>query len=432
MEYPSAGRAWYAIVIFYLAYTLAFLDRQILAFLVGPIRADFHVTDFQFSLIQGLAFVIFYSVLGIPIARLADVRNRRNIIALGVGLWSVMTAVCGLAGGYWQLFLARLGVGVGEASLSPAVISVIADTFPAHRRALPISLYSAGVHGGAGTASIFGGLIVTYALSRGWHGLPFVGDLRGWQVAFMLVGLPGVLVVLLTLTVREPARRWQTAPRKSAFRDVFIYLGLHGRVYATLMVGAALAALASYGAFGWVPALFARRFGWSAARIGLDFGLITIVIGTGGLLLGGAIASRMARNGRAAPYSKVMIVSMAAAILPSAALVLIRDPYWTLGCLALMVGFMSTPIGLVQAALQAITPNQLRAQVIAVYLLTVTLIGTAIGPAAVAALTVYYYHDDAAVGASIAVVTTAASLLSVLVLLLGVGAYARKVERPDV
>jgi len=133
--YPSALHAWYAVVVFFLAYTLAFIDRVIIAFLVGPIRADFEISDFQFSLISGLAFAVFYATLGIPIARLADTTNRRNIIAVGIGLWSLMTAMCGLAANYWQLFLARLGVGVGEAALSPAAISMIADYFPKEKRA---------------------------------------------------------------------------------------------------------------------------------------------------------------------------------------------------------------------------------------------------------------------------------------------------------
>jgi MFS family permease len=429
VAYPSRAQAWYAVIVFYVAYTLAFVDRQIMAFLVGPIRADFRITDFQFSLIHGLAFVVFYSTLGIPIARLADRRNRRNIIAAGVALWSVMTSLCGLAGSYWHLFAARLGVGVGEAALSPSAISIIADSFPKERRALPISLYSAGVHGGAGLASIFGGFVVTFALSGGTQSLPLIGALKPWQAALMLVGVPGLFVALLLLTVREPARKErQGAASAVTLHELYSYLSANARVYFTLMVGAAFAALASYGAFGWVPAMYSRRFGWSAAQIGFSFGLITVVCGTGGLVLSGAIAGRMMSAGHRAAYTKLMIVSMAGAIPSAALLVAVNDPYWTLGCLALLVFFMSAPIGLVQTALQAITPNEMRAQVIAVYLLAVTLIGTAVGPSAVALMTDHYYRNDAAVGSSIAVVATIAAALSVLLFSLGVRAYERKME----
>ncbi|HLA45522.1 MAG TPA: MFS transporter, partial [Aggregatilineales bacterium] len=160
--YPPASRAWFVVAVMYLAYMLAFIDRQIIAFLVGPIREDLQISDFQFSLIHGLAFVIFYATLGIPIGILADTYNRKKIITIGISLWSLMTALCGLAGNYWQLFLTRLGVGVGEATLSPSAVSILADYFPPHKRSIAINLYSAGVHGGIGVANIFGGMIVGF------------------------------------------------------------------------------------------------------------------------------------------------------------------------------------------------------------------------------------------------------------------------------
>ena len=429
--FPPAARGWYAVAVFYSAYTLAFVDRQIMTFLVGPIRADFQLTDFEFSLLQGLGFVIFYSLLGIPIARLADVHNRRNIIAAGIALWSVMTALCGLAGSFRQLFLARLGVGVGESALSPAAISIIADAFPPEKRALPISVYSAGVHGGAGLANIGGGLVVGYAMAGGGRGIPLLSDLRPWQMALMLVGLPGLLVSVWSLTVREPARRERDTAGHPSFGEVLRYLGAHRVLYGSLMVGAALAALANYGAFSWVPALFTRRFGWSPRQIGLTFGPVTLVCGTAGLLAAGAVASKMAAAGRTAPYTRIMGVSMAAGTIPAALLVAVDDPYWTLVCLGMMVFFMSTPIGLAQTALQAVSPNQMRAQVIALYLLTTALIGNACGPSAVAAMTDYYYRNDAAVGSSIAVVSALAAMASAVIILLGASAYERKTQSPE-
>ena len=427
-KYPSAASAWYGVVLFWLAYTLAFVDRQIMGFLVAPIRAEFHLSDFQFSLLHGLAFVLFYSVLGVPIARLADSHNRRNIIALGIGLWSLMTALCGLAGSFTQLFLARLGVGVGEATLSPSAVSIIADSFPRERRAMPISLYSCGVHTGAGLASIFGGLVVSFAMAGGGGNLPLIGDLKPWQMALVLVSLPGVFIALVTLTVREPARRERQAVADLKFGAVLEYLGRHRVLYGTLMVGTGFAALASYGTFGWVPALYQRHFGWTAAHIGLVFGAVTVASGVGGLVSSAALASRLAARGHKAPYTWIMLVSVALAVVPAALLVAVADPWWTMVCLALLVFLLSTPIGLVQAALQAITPNQMRAQVIAVYLLISALVGSACGPSSVAAVTDFWFHDDKALGASIAIVATVASVLSALILSAGIRAYAHKVE----
>ncbi|HLB31642.1 MAG TPA: MFS transporter [Gammaproteobacteria bacterium] len=430
--YPHPAYAWYAIGIFYLAYTLAFIDRIIISFLVTPIRADFQITDFQFSLISGLAFAIFYATLGIPIARLADTRNRRNIIAVGVGIWSVMTAICGLTSNYWQLFLARLGVGVGEATLSPSAISMISDYFPKDKRALPINVYSAGVQGGAGLANIFGGLIVGYAMAGGVHDIAFLGGLKAWQIAFIAVGLPGLLISFLVLTVKEPVRQEIRQSQQGAtFGQTLSYLYKHKVVYATLMVGAALSSMASYGTFNWVPVLFERVYDWGPARIGTIFGLITLTVGTGGLVASGFIVNAMLRAGRSAPYTWLMIIAIACVIPPAALLVAVDNPYWTLGCLALMIMCLSAPIGLVQAALAGITPNEMRAQVIAIYLLVVTIFGLSSGPSAVAAVTDFYFHDDTAVGKSISIVAVSACVLGVIVLYRGIDAYLIKVNQKD-
>lgn len=418
--YPSAARAWYAVALFYVACALSFLDRTILSFLVGPIRAEFQISDFEFSLIHGLAFVIFYSTLGIPIARLADRYNRRNIIIAGIVVWSVMTVACGLADSYWALFAARVGLGVGEAALSPAAVSLIADLFPKHRRALPISVFASGIHGGSAIAKIFGGLAVGYAMSQAVMQLPLFGELAAWQMAFIVVGLPGFVLALLLLTVREPARREQSASRQHpSFRDCLRYLGAHRAAYGSLMIGAGLSSMAASGTFAWVPALYERRYGWGAAYIGALFGIIVLVMGTGGLALGAWISGKRVQRGHPAPYASVMVVTMTAAILPAALLVAVHDPWWTLGCLALVVMCLSTPVGLAQAAIQAMTPNELRAQMIAIYLLIVALFGAAIGSASVALITDYVFRDDSAIGASIALVAASGSALSALVFIGG-------------
>src|SRR3989304_5722843 len=297
--YPHPAYAWYAIGIFYLAYTLAFIDRIIISFLVTPIRADFNIPDFQFSLVSGLAFAIFYAPLGIPIARLADTRNRRNIITVGITIWSLMTAICGLTSNYWQLFLARLGVGVGEATLSPAAISMISDYFPKERRRRP-------------PRHIFA------------------------------PGLRGFLIAVLMVTVKDPPRHGiRQDQAKVCFAETLAYLNCHKAVYFTLMVGAALSSMASYGTFNWVPALFERVYDWGPAKIGTTFGLITLAIGTTGLVSSGFIVGAMLRAGRTAPYSWLMIITIACVIPPSALLVAVDNPYWTLGCLSLMIMFLS-------------------------------------------------------------------------------------------
>lgn len=433
-RYPSPAYAWSVAVVLYLAYTLAFIDRQIMAFLVGPIRKDLQLTDFQFSLLHGLAFVIFYSLLGMPIARLADRYNRRNIVVAGIALWSLMTAACGLARTYGQLFLARLGVGVGEATLSPSAVSMLSDCFPPSRRALPLSLYSAGVQAGAGIASIGGGLVVAFAMGGHVADLPVLGAYAGqfqpWQVALILVGLPGLAVSALAALLREPTRH-RPAPAVDATSEpvaVMTHIRRHARTYSTLFLGAALSSLASYGAFSWVPSLFMRRWHWGPAQVGTWLGLSTFVFGTIGLLGCGALATAWVKRGVRAAYSKIMAATMACAVPPAALLMARDDPWWAMGCIALMVLFLSAPIGLVQAAMQSITPGHLRAQVTAVYLLVVAFVGTALGPALVALCTDHVFASDLAVGSSIAVVAAAAAAFSVLCFVLGLGAYVRSVQ----
>ena len=428
-DYPSPVYAWYVVFILFVAYTLAFVDRQIMAFLVDPIRADLGITDFQFSLLQGFAFAIFYGVLGIPIGMLADNHNRRNIVAIGVGLWSLMTATCGLAGSFWQVFLARLGVGVGEAALSPSAISMISDYFPKEKRGLPINFYSAGVQAGAGMANIFGGAIVAFTAAGGGQDVLLLGSLKPWQLAFVLVALPGLLVVLLTYTIREPVRREKRSEQsRVTFGETLNYVRRHWLVYSTLMVGASFGAMASYGAFSWAPTMFRRIYGWNMGRIGLDIGLITIICGTGGLLISGALAGAMMKRGRMTAYVILMIILMCCTIPPAFLFVAVHDPYWTLGCLTLMVLFLSGPIGLVQAALQAITPNEMRGQIIAVYLVGVTIFGVGLGPSAVSAFTDFVFANDLDVGRSISVVATLASIISATLLALSLRAYRRKVS----
>ncbi|HKJ73625.1 MAG TPA: MFS transporter [Alphaproteobacteria bacterium] len=425
--YPSSAYGWYVVFILFFAYTIAFVDRQIMAFLVDPIRHDLAITDFEFSLLQGLAFAIFYGVLGIPIGRLADSRNRRNIIATGVFLWSIMTGVCGLASSFWHLFMARLGVGVGEAALSPSAISMISDYFPKEKRGLPINLYAAGVQVGAGLANIFGGAIAALTAAAGGQEILMFGTLKPWQLAFILVSLPGFLVVLLTFTIREPVRREKrSATGGVTLGEALGYVRKHWVVYATLMLGAAFSAMAGYGAFSWAPTTFRRVYGWNMGQIGLDIGLITIVCGTFGLLFSGWLAGIMLKRGHIAAYSTIMIVAMCGTVPPALLFVAVPSPYWTLGCLTLMVLFLSAPVGLVQAALQAVTPNEMRGQVIAVYLVMVTIFGVGLGPSAVSAITDFVFANDAAVGHSISAVSTVAALISAGLLIIGVPAYKRR------
>lgn len=199
--YPSSARAWATVAILMVAYVLSFVDRQILNLLVEPIRRDLAINDTQMSLLMGLSFALFYTVCGIPLGRVADTRSRRWLIAVGILFWSAATAACGMAKMYWQFLLCRIGVGVGEAALSPAAYSLIADSFPAERRATAISVYSMGVYLGSGLAFLVGGLVIQFASAQGDVTLPVLGEVRPWQLIFLILGVAGVFFTLLMLAI---------------------------------------------------------------------------------------------------------------------------------------------------------------------------------------------------------------------------------------
>src|SRR6202795_194603 len=197
--------AWYVVGVLTLVYVFSFLDRQIFSLIVAPLRRDLHISDTQVSLLQGFSFAVFYTFFGIPIGRLADVYNRRTIIVLGLVLWSAFTAGCGLAGTFAQMLLLRMGVGVGEAALSPAAYSLITDYFPRERLATALSVYSMGIYVGSGMAYLLGGLVVAYASTQAMWTIPLLGAVHPWQIIFLLVGLPGIAVAPLLFTVNQPA-----------------------------------------------------------------------------------------------------------------------------------------------------------------------------------------------------------------------------------
>lgn len=427
--YPSTGYAWYVVIILYLAYTLSFVDRQIIAFLIDPIKEDFQITEVQFGLLHGLAFTLFYTIMGIPLGWMADRTNRRNLMTVGIGVWSIMTAMCGVAGNYWQLFLARIGVGVGEAALGPAAYSTISDSFPREKRGLPISVYSAGVLCGAGLANIFGGYVVEYAITHGPQQIPLVGLVQPWQLAFLLVAFPGIFLVLMMLSVKEPVRREKVSDEgKVSLAETFRHIRRYWFTYLTLILAPTGFALTNYGLMTWVPALFIRKYEWTQGQLGLPFGCIILFLGTAGLVCGGYAVQKVMLRGITAAYSKVMIITQLITLPALALLVAVESPYWTMSCIAIIFFFLSFHVGLAPAALHSITPNEMRGQVIALYFFILNLIALALGSYIIASVTQYGFQDPVQVGMSLSIVATCASTIGVILLVAGLGAYKRTVR----
>jgi MFS family permease len=414
--YPSARRGWSVVAVLVLAYTASYVDRTMLTLLVKPIRASLNITDLQISYLHGLAFAVFYTGLGLPLGRLADRRNRRNMIAAGIVVWSLMTAACGLARTFAQMFMARIGVGVGEAALAPCAYSLLSDYFPPHRRAWALSVYSAAIYLGSGLALIGGGALIALVPAIR---LPGVGLLASWQVVFLIVGLPGVGVALLMATVREPRRLGQTlGAARATLGDVWCHVTARRGAYGLIIAGFSASSLMWNGAQGWIPTFFMRTFGWSPAATGLRYGLVLLVLGTLGICAGGLLAGRLRRRGRPSANLLVGLLSSVMVIPFGVLAPLVPDPWLALGLYGGFVFFGAFPYGAAAAALQELTPNGMRAQVSALYLLGLNLVGIGLGPTAVAFITDKVFADDRAVRFSLAITTGLAAPLAVLLLLL--------------
>ena len=399
------GYAWYVVAVLLLAQMFSFLDRMIMGLLVGPVRETLQISDTQYSLLAGLAFSLFYALMGLPLARIADSRNRRNLIAAGIAVWSAMTALCGMAHGFWSLFAARVGVGVGEATLAPGAYSMIADYFPKSLLARALSVYMIGVTLGSGFAYMLGGAVVAYVENMDRIVLPMLGAVHGWQLTFFIVGLPGVLVSVLVLaTVREPARTGLAAGDAASIpvAQVVRYLWDRRLAYGGHILGISIFVMVVYALNLWGPTYLIRTFGYSRPEAGLVFGVVMILAGTAGLLLAGSVADIWMQRGVRDAYVRTILVSILCIIPCAVSLGFITNDVLGITMIGLAVFFSAFQGGLAGGTLQLMTPNRMRGQVIAVYQLVANLIGLGLGPTVVAATTDHVFGYDAAIGKSIA------------------------------
>lgn len=394
--YPRARHAWYVVGVLTLAYVFSFIDRQILSLLVEPIEADLGISDTRMSLLLGLSFAIFYTLLGIPIARFADASSRRSIIAAGIFLWSLMTVLCGVARTFWQLFLARMGVGVGEAALTPAALAMISDYFPKERLARAIGVFTIGVPAGQGIATLVGAALLPVIAGLGRVQLPALGTLALWQLIFIAVGLPGLLIAALMMTVREPIRRSisGTAAVGSGalpLRTVVAYLLENRRTYLGHFLGMSVLTIMGYGIGSWLPTFFARTYGLAVGSAAftatlLWLGTIFTLVGSAGVVAGGYLADRLHRR-YADGHLRAVLVGIGLllpgyalfALMPTPALALLLLIPATLGA--------AIPTSAGAAALMLISPPRMRAQVSALFYFVINLVGLGVGPTAVALLT---------------------------------------------
>jgi len=426
--YPSPLRAWAAVLLLLVIYTFSFIDRQVLALMVGPIKADLDITDLEFGMLTGLSFALFYTFFGIPFARIADSRSRRGLIAFGVALWSLATAASAFARGFGHLFAARVGVGIGEATLTPAANSMISDIFPPEKRGRAISVYTLGIPLGSALAFLFGGAIVEWATRADLGDIPLLAGMRAWQVTFLIVGLPGLLLAAMMFLLREPVRRGKPQALAGTLppRETARYFLIRWRVYVLSFIGIAFLSALGYGTVYFIGAYFGRIHGFSAGETGLAFGLILLVFGTGGILTAGIITDRWVRAGRRDAHLRVLIVSILLGAPAALTFPLMDSPAAAIALLSISIFFNNWVWGTAYAGVAAASPNEVRGQATAIYLFIVNLIGLGLGPTLFGFFTTTVFADEMKIDLAYICVAAIALPIALGCLLAARPAFARQ------
>ena len=433
-----ARTAWTMVAILTLANAAAFVDRFVLAFLVTPVKADLGLSDEQVGALLGVPFALFYAVAAIPIGVLADTKSRRVIVSVSVAAWSLFTMACGLARSYTGLFAARIGVAVGEAGLTPPALSMMSDAFPPASLATAMSVFSVGIFLGAGLANIVGGALVDAVGASGAWVLPVIGAVKPWQVIFFAVGAPGLLIAVLARWMPQPPRGGAMGGGPMEYRvsseltrsaaagptpgsrevagrpiELLGFLRAHWILLLAFTLAVSFFSTVNNGIAGWLPTFFQRVHGWTPRESGLVAGLFTATIGVAGALFAGRWADRMRAAGRA---DADLIVFLTGSVVMGVSAVIFPLMPTGSGAAAVLavVNFPAAfPFGVTAAALTVVTPPHLRARVAALFLLVTNLVGLAVGPWLVGALTDRVFHDEKAIGMALALLAGFGHLLAI-------------------
>jgi MFS family permease len=427
--WPKPSKAWYAVSVFAVALMFAFLDRGIITLLVEPIKADLSLSDFQMSLLLGFALIVFNAFVAVPASRFVDIWPRNIIITVGITFWSAMTALCGFAQNFWQLFLFRMGIGVGEIVHGPATYSMMADLFPREQLPRAIAVLQIGFIGGLGTSLVLGAFVIQMLLDIQSIVIPGTAIvIRNWQLVFIIVGLPGLLVAAAMMTVAEPPRRGRLTELKKPMplRTVLKYLFSHWRLYAPQFFALSVGAIESSGTRAWQPVFFQRTYDWSAQKTGMVLGTALIIAAPFGLWLATWLTEHFAKT---RDDANLRVVAIAYTVGPVFAIVgpLMPNPWLAIICAS--IAFLIGIGGAVpqNAALQSVTPNEMRGQVTALYLFVFSVIGGGIGPTFIAIFTDYIIGDEQLLRYALSVSATIMMPIAAWIMWKGVRPYGQAI-----
>lgn len=432
---PQGGLryAWYVVLLLTATQIVSYIDRFLPSLLLKPIKEDLALTDFQIGLLMGPAFGLFYVLVTVPIGWLADRWNRRAILAGGITLWCAMTCGGAFVRSFMPLFGMRLGVGLGEAAVGPCAVSLISDYFPRERRARAMSVFMAGTFLGAGAAFLFGGPLVALIASLPPLVVPGFGPLRPWQMAFLVVGLPGFLLAGLMFTVREPIRteRVRNALRTDAAGNAslgaaFGFIRDRWRSFGALMLGSSSMVIIGSLTY-WNVALFERTWGWGVRDVGLATGVLLLGGGTIGTLLSIRLTNRWIAQGRKDATFRALWTGLAISAPGFALFPVMPTPQ--LAMFALLFAFigqaMVTPAG--PASLSLIAPGQTKSQSAAIYFLVVGACGQILGPPPVGLIT-DLLGDPSMLRYAMTLQASVVGVFALTIVALGMGSFRRNVE----
>jgi MFS family permease len=427
--FPPPAQAWYTLDVLAAITAFALLDQNILGLLIQQIKTDFQLTDSQAGLLLGPTQALFYALVAVPLSRFIDRWTRKWIMMGGLIVWSLATAATGLATNFAQLFTARVVVGAGESFNGPAAFSMVADCFPRDRLPRAISTMQIGNVAGSGLSLLLGGAMIWLVARVGSPDLPLVGVLRPWQVVLIGVGLPGLLISLLLLTVKEPARRNRSAEfDRAGLTRTLKYLWLHFAVFGPLFIGLTLGSL-DVGSRQWGAAFFQRTYGWSPAQYGMISGVLSLVVMSIGLVLGTKWAEWFQNRGDAAGAYRVIIYTRLVGI-PFAVLMPVM-PTAGLSMAFSAVGFLTLGMSgpMLSAVMLAITPNQVRGQVMTLYLFIYTVVGVGLAPLVTGVTTDYVFTSPDDLRWSLMLLHAVFMPLALAVTWIGLKPFRREVER---
>ena len=429
-EAQSSRYSWYCLWVIVFAYFFGFMDRLIVGLLTPAIQRDLGFTDTQMGQIQGLAFAVFYSLFVIPIGWAADRFSRKWILTTGTAVWSLFTAGCGLMRSFGGLFGMRVGVGIGEATLNPCTASLIGDYFEPRDRPKAFGIYTMATAFGTGLVYVFGGLLIAFTMQG--VNMPIIGQVPGWQAVFIIIGLAGLIpALLMAFTMKEPKRREiaKDHSEKPSWGEIFAFLNQNKTTLICHHFGVAFILMAVYGWVNWLPSLFDRVHGWSIPQFSIWYGLFGGAFGIASAFSSGYVTNWFKDRGNTDGAMRTVMWGGVGLTIGTTIAPLMPTPELCLALFAIAGMFANWPPAQALAAVNDMTPNQLRGVVTSVYILVIGIGGAGLGPFAMGWVTDNVFGNPQQINLSMALVTVVMGSLGTLLIAYGLKAYRESLSR---